>query len=1743
MKKRVVTILAMSIILLGAIFLTQDSYAWQTQQLNKGENNLTVQSTYLNNESTIAINLKSENKFGESSNVLTKKDIKDIIKQKYGKDLVKYVYNKNGIVIASDEKYVGTGCKVELITNEVLTVILFGDVNCDGQIDTDDTVAIAKHNVHTLDFNKYQEKAAHLTVKKNANDPEIDTDDTVRIAFYNVNGLGKGNAGDTIVDSTLYPADEKLNTGLELKDLSEADDTYKTALSTLTNNKFTENNEEVKLQNGKIEGTIKYNFDVGTELFPKDELTGYYFAYVIKVKGANENTTITIKNSDKNPKEIAYTNFDVTEDGKEGIVMLSSLDEEATNKKIVIEVDLDGDGTLYKPYTETIDYSDLTFDEVISAKITTDIPEKDRSELKGDKWNYRFEFSDAENKDEGYSIEETDRNYYKVKGVITKQSQVNGFGEDDKDYYIVFAIEPSVITEGISIGIPRKDSYETVSNDALVDGKLTAIIALDPEKQDEKTFKIKIDLDGNGEKYQEEEITFDYSELKFEETSMFSVKKQLPQKEGTDDTTVKSKLDTYHFNPSEYFDKIGGDSLEIKKDENRDQYYTVSGLVPKMTEVRAGFEDEENGGYYILYTIETNTSGKEGNDSINDKVKVTFTSPSTGEDIDVRKVDHTAFDTATEMAVLWKLDENRTDKTVKITVDLDEDESKYAPYHIILDYSGVRYQKETTANINVIGNKDNSDVSDEDKAELESWGYTFPDDIKLENAQNVEKNKPLSYVDGKLTGLVKEQVLTGGYTGEDLDSYFFNFTIKPSNITENIEVKVKDGKKEEVTFKYTDFKPSEGNDNEKVLNVLKRISKDFEKCSDAECCDESGNCKDIEKCKNVIKISIDADGSSNYDFTNSEVYYIDYCDVDFINLHKVSFKQEELGEEKKQDEKDLISPIYVYDGEKLQKPENPTIRHDVDDNQYNDLSYWREAKKSEEVDGQAYKTEYKFDNDGKSEKEIKADLTLYPIWEINVDTYIENAIGHINQKPNVKDKLFVIEKNENNIKVEIEDKSTQIDNITDTAIASTIAHAFASHEIKEIDVKLNQDEQEEAIETLSLKSSELVVENQTEENIKTNVISKLKDFFKSENVSNSEHTLESLCTTCDGKELEVTIKPNESLAKFKGKDYQESVTYKVTFEKEVEISFDAGVLESPQTKYVKLGSNVDSLPTPTMSEAEKKYRTFVGWFDTEEKKVDKIENAQEDKKLTAHYTLNIDKFIDEVINDLNVKEVTDYSDNFDGKFNLSRKNNDITINIENPKVQLTELANTSIPGTIAYLLEKEEISDITLAIGNITEEEASSKSLNFTKLYTAEAGAPEYNESADRDEQLLQDGGALKKEIIKGTKKLFNDELDSKESTVTLDQLEYEGKTITIKVGSAIDTVKLVDEQNKENLEDEDLTYTFSLDSNFAVLNTAGEFGAKNINDILNKDYEKIYLESDITLDDTLTIEQDKPVTIESLVDKKRESTIHSISVSNKDYVIDVKSKESEINNIADTNNTITIENLKLKGGSKAALKVEKGTTVKVNNLDLSEISADTELPERVKKEKVERIESEPQDKKEFIAGIIVEGKLEVEDNSTLVNTKETYVYPTIRIPNSSNGIVEGASNMTSISNYKNISRVYANFDTQDDTYDKCYYLDGNHSKTYFIMFIDPLNKKSGEAFSMYKIYFEGEKIDTEEIRAFRTECEHQSSNINDYEYKGWYRDSVSLGSVGKNGPIYDFDNEPLRDSVTYYAAYTLKNQ
>lgn len=1674
MKRKVITLLLIFLVIITATLVgIKVSYAWESSSIDKNAINVTIQSNYIENESTMAVTLKSSNVYGKKDNELTKNELIEAVKGKYGVNIIKNVYKADGVTSIENTECVGTGYKVQLVTNKMLTVILYGDVNCNGVIDTDDTVAIAKHNVNILQLNKYQEIAAHLTVKKNAKDPVIDIDDTVRVAFYNVNGLGTGHAGETIVDTALYPADEQFESGAEVENINNTDDTYKTALSTFTKNEFTKNNDELKLKDGKLEGTVNYNFAVENDVFPEDELTGYYFGYVIKAQGANENTTLKIKNNDKEIKEIPYVSFDTTE----GISMIASLSKTATNKKIEIEVDLDGAGTLYKPYTKIIDYTNLQFGDIVSATISYNIPKSEAEKLEGADWNYRFEFSHSHAEDEGYAITKESKNKYKVTGIVTEQDQVNGFsGSAKTDYYLAFAIEPSYVNDDIKIKIPSGDGkYNTVGKSALVEDKLTTIISI--SEGENESFKIFVDLDGDGDRFEEEEITIDYSDLKFEKSSQFEIKKELPEKNGDNGNAIKEKLNALGFKPENYFSLIGGtDDLEITVDELNKQLYTVKGTIPKMNEVHAGFDDEENGGYYIVFTVKMENSGNKGGDTINEKVKITLTSPSDEENAKVRVLDHESFDTATEMAVLWKLDEKRSNKTFKVTIDLDGDEDEYAPYHVVFDYSDVVFQQETTAKISI----DETKISEADKEDFDDWGYKLQSEIKLsqENKHLVDNEDEIKYDDktGLLSGIIKEQKLTSGYNPDELDSYFYTFIIEPEEVTEDIKVTVKSGENKERTFNYDDF-----TDNK--LTVLQRIPLDNEKCTDPECCNTTGDCKDAEKCKKAIQITIDTDGDGKYGYKPSKTYYMDFCNLDFVKLHTVSFKNADETDVKLANG-NVISSVELYDGEKVTEPETPVKENGLDEQKYNTFSYWRESGTREY--GGDYSKKFEFGKDKKSTEVITEDLTLNPMWEIDVDQYITDAISTINGKEETNND-FEIEKTEGAIRVEIKDRDQNIDSIEETGIAETIAHALMSDTIKEIDVELKEISSTLSVtavqgNTLKLNRKEIKDElndSFTEEAVKSKVIKDIKDYLKGENLSTDGDSLDNLFTTCSGKELELTIEPEESIANIKDKDNKASAVYHITFEKELMITFDAGVLGNLDTQYEKNGTTVTDLPTPTIPELEQPYRAFDGWYKKgQNEKITKIEDIKEDTELEAHYKLNVEKFMEDVINDLNNPDST-YSDDFTGQFELTQdesKKNEITIQVQSPNVKLSQLSETSIPGTIAYILQKGEIQDVTLTVGDST-----------TKTFKkdAVAGISAVGAQANGDSGLDEAGEALKQKVITDAKEAFNTELTKKDGTeedATMDQVEFEGTTFTLKIGNATDsTIKLVDDNGADLAGGKD-TYTFKFNSDFAVVKKGDKLGPDTINQALDKkSYKEIYVGGDTTEDKTITISAD--VTIKPLEDVLAEKvglmTVaedpkHTITVSGQNFGIDV------------TEGNVTISDLKITGAKYGQLRVGTDATVDASNLD---VSGDIEA-------------SKKSNSDEMHAAIVVDGKLTA---NNIKNSDEKYSTPTIALvtdfsyPGSDvtgeekesanknlhpDAEVEvTSSDMTRNDKYHiTKSEVAEGFDQIEETYyGSFYYVNSDNSQIYFMSIIDRVIKNTG-GITFFKIYHYDDTIDIEKL-------------------------------------------------------------
>ncbi len=1363
----------------------------------------------------------------------------------------------------------------------------------------------------------------------------------------------------------------------------------------------------------------------------------YFLAAIVKVPGANEHTTITTTNLKGVSKTATWSDFDV-QTGTPGMFVLFSFnkkDWENSNKQITIIVDMDGTGREYNASPYTLDLREVEFQEESKPNVSLSEPTAaDKQVL--DSWNYDSQINRDLKLEDG-----------KLTGVLVEQKLTEAaFGASNTDgFYFDFKF---TTPDGVS-----KDQIQIESLNGKEGSVKKKYSGFDEENNltilyrfpdDTKKCEVgntencklyfRIDYDGDGDKYFPTIYEIDYSQVEFEKNSKFSVTKELPS---SAETTIKETFQKWGFKPEETFEE----DFQTYKDgfniETIDQHNVkISGLLPlmKLTSKDGFGEDaQNNNGYYFFYVIKTDVSK-------NDQNGVIVTVPQNREGMNPTKVlKQDSFDTEHEMAILMQLDPNEpAEKQFKVIVDMDGEGTEYAPYEIIFDYSEVDFQLETISSISL----DESDVPETDKALLDSWNYQFPNDIKLSEENSTHKKGELKLEDNKLTGTIKEQKLTGGGFEDESDSYFFTYTIEPNEVKDTIEVTVTDIAGE-TSYDINDF--AENSEGKQVLTILHHISKE-----------------NVSKEDKTITITIDADGKEDKHYTE-ETYEIDYKDVDFVDLHEVKIN-DNSGK--------TTETIPVYDGEKLVEPTTPAVpKHEVDINQYNTFDHWEEQT-GDSADANS-DTEFTF-TEGKSTEEITEDVTLYPIWEIDVNQYITDAITEINKKPNVQEK-FELEKVEDyNLKLEIIDRNTKIEDISDTAIASALAHAIASGEIKAIEL--------EFADSSDKKTKFENNANKDEQTLKTEFATQLKEFLEKEAKKNGESTLNNLYTEWQketDKELKITIDPVQTVAKIKDKEDGASVIYHVTAEEEVAISFNAGSLDNPDTQYVKTGDDVNSLPEPDISAEEKEYRTFDGWFKNDNEKVTSLSDVREDTTLTAHYKLNTEKFVEDVIKDLNSTD-TSHSNGFSNSFVLSSTENEITIELKKPNVSLSTLGETSIPGAIAYVLEKNEIKDISLSIDGETQQFKNDKG----------------------------DSESLKDQVIKDAKTTFNNalvKLESSEVEATLDELEFETKTFTIKIGEVVDTVKLVDNSGAEISDDTNKTYTFKFDSDFAVVNADSKLGADNIKEALESgnNYSTIYVDSDIT--ETAPITIDKDITIKSVENSEGISlaadTQNTITVNNQDTVIDVQG------------GNVTLKDLKITGGKKSELKVESGSIVTVEDID---VSGNIEIP------------TESKDSDEMHANILVEGQLTV--NGTITNDNESYKTPTIALvthwaypgnvtgeddekdPNANKNIHPNASvdanGLTHNYRYHIIKpEDKTGIDSTVETYyGDFYYVKKENSEIYYMAIND--SEQDSNPFYKIKVYYHGDNIDFKTL-GYESGVSPTAKNGNDKVF-----DSFTLNGV-----------------------------
>ena len=174
----------------------------------------TTNDKAMNNGGRLSIVLDEAENAGEFRQ-LTKDELVKFVESKYNKDAVKEV---KGVV----NGLVGTGSKVVLKSGTELTVVLYGDVNGDGMINTFDTVAIADNNVGNITLENEKAVAAKLTSASE----KLEVSDTVRLAEFNV------RSGVVIVDDAKLPqeevnADDKVQNVIEvLKEVGKNDELF-----------------------------------------------------------------------------------------------------------------------------------------------------------------------------------------------------------------------------------------------------------------------------------------------------------------------------------------------------------------------------------------------------------------------------------------------------------------------------------------------------------------------------------------------------------------------------------------------------------------------------------------------------------------------------------------------------------------------------------------------------------------------------------------------------------------------------------------------------------------------------------------------------------------------------------------------------------------------------------------------------------------------------------------------------------------------------------------------------------------------------------------------------------------------------------------------------------------------------------------------------------------------------------------------------------------------------------------------------------------------------------------------------------------------------------------------------------------------------------------------------------------------------------------------------------------------------
>ncbi len=1167
-------------------------------------------------------------------------------------------------------------------------------------------------------------------------------------------------------------------------------------------------------------------------------------------------------------------------------------------------------------------------------------------------------------------------------------------------------------------------------------------------------------------------------------------------------------------------DKVGfeGGNLSHSEELSLNSEGKLSGLLYRYDELpETTFSGSDRTGYYFGFVIKVPNA--------TDATKITIQGKNT------KQIPYSSFDETTigeeGIAILYSIDPKNTNKSIKITVDLDGDGEVYEKNEYTIDYSELRFQEDSTYEVKL------NSATAADKTIMSGWGY------------NSTKNSKLDLSNGILTGKLVEQELISEAFGElKRTGYYFDFTFEFPNELQSDKDKVvveqlKDDKGNSVV-KTFDRKNYDENDN---LTILFRFD------PETSCEPDGTNCRlyfridldgkenkylpvvytidyskvTFEKSSFFTVNALTEDESNKFadsGWSKKEGYYTEITEVgDKANTYKVSgllpiFDDKEWKKDPFNSENTLYylglvlkltnAPESMIDGSGINKDtiDIKFFNDDVEDKLFikstDDLNDKKEisilkALRSSNDDGSAVKpTDKHFtitvDLDGNEEE--------YAPYTVTIDysdlRFQDESRGNVDF--NVLD--YSTLKEEDPEKIELD------------------SYKFDAETVKGVTIKENNDQPERPVSKVGITG---VIKQQTlnetsgfESNEGYFVPIKI-EFPKDENLKEFDHSWTLILNNENGSTFEYKPKDNEYeqgwvMVLFRvydgGKNGVKSIKYKMDFDGpsnskdhkgnafipyEYEIKYDDLKFETEDVlTYSYRNSNGEKVVPKDIISQNTKYRTFDKWTkDGEDVTSGFVPEKDKDVTLVAHWNLNVDEFIKDLVEDLD-GDATDYSSDFTSKFDVTKDGNTITFDIKDATMKLSDMDETTIPGAIAYILEKGEVQEITLetAIKNKT-----NKKVTFTK---------------DGTNDVLQAAALLdlKAKIKNGAKALFEDVLSTDYEGMTLNKMAVNQSEYKIAVGAVDETVTLTDSN----------IYTVKFTTNATAVISEEELK----NALANPSIKNITIAGDFNVKNQQVI--NNPVTISSPDEQQHTITAEENALNESIFKINT--------------NSVNIHDLKLTG-AKTAITVESSGALTFGSLDLS---GNTE------------------------AGV------EVKSNGTVSGDKltmsnETYNVPAIRAEKNGTTNVrltdkasKNATKVTKekINKYEDLVKdepeYSGNGDTkeQDASYNYYnYYTDSNHSKIYQTKLFN-LEGGYRVEFIRYNLYNEKVTLPSEDGNyKFLTMFSREGHEYNIMGFSknnnGSTTPSDDTGECKLPSYVIDKDELIATEDATYYNSYCIK--